>query len=77
MSLHFNNLGAEERMWLCPEGGQYSLWFKPGAEQVMKNWFTPPAFNEGGWKVVSATKKSVEMVVPMKFEPVGIWRGRV
>ena len=50
---HFNNLGAEERLWLCPEGGPFSLWFKPGAKQVMQNWFTPPALNEGAWKVVS------------------------
>ena len=27
---HFNNYGAEERLWLSPEGGQFSLWFKPG-----------------------------------------------
>ena len=66
---HFNNIGAEERLWLCPEGGQYSLWFKHGAKQELANWFTPPAFNVGAWKVVTAaTKDSVEMAVPMKFE---------
>ena len=42
---HFNNYGAEERMWLSPEGGQFSLWFEPGKEQNLANWFTPPAFN--------------------------------
>ena len=68
VSLHFNNLGAEERMWLCPEGGQYSLWFKHGVKQELTNWFTPPAFNDGGWKVASATKNSVEMLAHMKFE---------
>lgn len=49
----FNNYGAEERMWLCPEGGPFSLWFKPGDEQALENWHTPPALNEGAWKVVS------------------------
>jgi hypothetical protein len=71
IDLHMNAYGAENRLWFCPEGGQFSLWFKPGAEQVMKNWFTPPAFNEGGWKVVSAPKTddpSVTMAVNMKFE---------
>ena len=43
----FNNCGAEDRMWLCPEGGPFSLWFKPGVEQVMKNWYTPPALTKG------------------------------
>ena len=51
---HFNNYGAEERLWLSPEGGQFSLWFEPGKPQNLDNWFTPPAFNEGAWKVVSA-----------------------
>ena len=50
---HFNNYGGEERLWLSPEGGPFSLWFKPGAPQNLEHWFTPPAFNEGGWKVVS------------------------
>ena len=53
---HFNNMGAEERLWLCPEGGQFSLWFKPGAKQVMANWFTPPALNDGAWKVVAGQR---------------------
>ena len=24
---HFNNYGGEDRLWLAPEGGPYSLWF--------------------------------------------------
>ncbi len=48
---HFNNIGAEERLWLCPEGGQFSLWFKHGVKQELANWYTPPAFNVGAWKV--------------------------
>jgi hypothetical protein len=50
---HFSNYGAEDRMWLSPEGGQFSLWFKPGAEQTLANWFTPPALNDGEYEVVS------------------------
>jgi hypothetical protein len=68
--LHMNACGAEDRLWFCPEGGQYSLWFKPGVQQVMKNWFTPPAFNLGGWKVVTEPKagdQRVVMEVNMKF----------
>jgi hypothetical protein len=30
---HFNNYGGEERMWISPEGGQFSLWFKPCVKQ--------------------------------------------
>jgi hypothetical protein len=49
----FNNYGGEDRMWLSPEGGQFSLWFKPGAEQKFDNWYTPAALDKGEWKVVS------------------------
>ncbi|GAB6164059.1 hypothetical protein JCM19992_00590 [Thermostilla marina] len=51
--VRFNNYGGEDRFWLSPEGGQFSLWFKKGAEQNLDNWYTPPALNEGAWKVVS------------------------
>ncbi len=66
--LQFNNYGAEERMWLCPEGGQFSLWFKPGQKQTLKDWRTPPAFNEGGWTAVSDEEGGVSMTAHMKFQ---------
>jgi hypothetical protein len=65
--LHFNNYGAEERLWLSPEGGQFSLWFAPGKQQNLDNWFTPPAFNEGAWKVVSAPTEPLRMATTMKL----------
>jgi len=43
---------GEERFWLAPEGGQFSLWFAPGKEQTLENWYTQPALNEGAWEVV-------------------------
>jgi len=51
--LHFNNYGGEDRFWLSPEGGPFSLWFAPGVEQTLDNWFAPPAFNTGDFDVVS------------------------
>ncbi len=48
-----NNYGGEDRMWLSPEGGQFSLWFKPGAEQTLDNWYTAPALNEGAFRITS------------------------
>ena len=65
---HFNNYGGEERMWLSPEGGQFSLWFEPGAEQNIGNWFTPPALNEGVWKVVSSANDHCRMTTAMKLQ---------
>jgi hypothetical protein len=64
---HFNNYGGEERLWLSPEGGPFSLWFTPDVKkQTLADWYTPPAFNEGSWKF-SKEKDAVSMSVPMKF----------
>lgn len=50
---HFNNFGGEDRLWLGPEGGPYSLWFAPGAEQNLNNWITPTVLNDGAFKITS------------------------
>jgi hypothetical protein len=55
----FNNYGGEDRLWLSPEGGQFSLWFKPGAAQSLDNWFTPPAMNDGPYELASAAGEPV------------------
>lgn len=54
----FNNYGAEDRMWLSPEGGQFSLWFKPGETQDLQHWRTSPALNEGAFEVAAAPSSS-------------------
>ncbi len=64
----FNNHGAEDRMWLSPEGGPFSLWFKPGVEQVFDNWYTPPSINEGVFAVVESDSASCKMDRPMKLQ---------
>ena len=67
---HFNNYGAEDRFWLSPEGGQFSLFFQQGADQtVAGTWYTPPAVNEGAWQVTSAPNDAaVHMTTRMKLK---------
>ena len=36
-----NLYGGEDRMWISPEGGQYSIFFDPDAEISFSNWRTP------------------------------------
>jgi hypothetical protein len=57
----FNNYGGEDRFWLGPEGGQFSLWFKKGQPMELDSWHTPPGFNEGVFDVTSQGRKSVAM----------------
>ncbi len=38
---HMNAYGGEDRFWVGPEGGQFSLFFAPGAPQELAHWQTP------------------------------------
>ena len=38
----FNPVGGEERFWLGPEGGQFSLYFNPGDSFNIAHWQVPP-----------------------------------
>jgi len=50
---HMNSFGGEDRFWLGPEGGQFSIFFKKGDPFDLDHWWTPPAVNEGAFDVVS------------------------
>ncbi len=58
---HMNAYGGENRLWLGPEGAQFSLFFKPGAPMEFQNWFTPAAFDTEVWNVISTSEKEVRM----------------
>jgi len=51
--------GGEERFWLGPEGGQFSLFFKSGDNYDFSNWKTPAAIDTDAFTVVSETDKIV------------------
>ena len=57
-----NAFGGEDRMWLGPEGGQFSIFFKKGASSEFKfeDWRTPECIDWGGWEMVKETATSVE-----------------
>ena len=61
LDAHMNAYGGENRFWLGPEGGKFSLFFKPGAEMIFKNWKTPAAFDSESWDVASKNDHSVIM----------------
>ena len=42
---HINAFGGEERFWLGPEGGQFSIYFKKGSEFKFENWYVPKEFD--------------------------------
>jgi hypothetical protein len=52
-NLHMNGFGGEDRFWLGPEGGQFSVFFKKDDPFDLEHWFTPPPVNEGAYDVVA------------------------
>jgi len=50
---HINAFGGEDRFWLGPEGGQFSIFFKNGVAFDLEHWFTPPPINEGAYDIVT------------------------
>ncbi|MDO6801389.1 hypothetical protein Q4595_02895 [Wenyingzhuangia sp. 1_MG-2023] len=52
--------GGEERFWLGPEGGQFSIFFKPGDTFDFSNWKTPSVIDTDAFTLVSKTESSAE-----------------
>lgn len=63
---HMNGFGGEDRFWLGPEGGRYSIYFEPGKEQVYDHWHTPKAIDIEEWKVIHATDEKVVFMKEME-----------
>jgi hypothetical protein len=53
---HINVFGGEDRFWLGPEGGQFSIFFAPGAHFDIEDWFTPAAIDTEPYEVVESTR---------------------
>lgn len=50
---HVNNYGGEDRFWLGPEGGQYSLFFPKGTDFGFDDWQTPAAIDTESWEIAA------------------------
>ena len=65
--VHMNAYGGEDRLWLGPEGGPFSLFFPPGAKMEFVNWKTPAAFDTEPWDVTARTGGSVSLRKDMQL----------
>ena len=48
----FNPVGGEERFWMGPEGGQYSIYFKGGDSFNIQHWQVPAVIDTLGYQMV-------------------------
>jgi hypothetical protein len=56
---HINVFGGEDRFWIGPEGGQYSVFFKKGDAFDLDHWFTPASIDTEPFELVAKTKDRV------------------
>ena len=59
MRAHINAFGGEDRLWLGPEGGQYSIFFPPGAAFDLESWQTPACLDSEPWEVIDRSPVDV------------------
>ena len=65
---HFSAFGGEERFWLGPEGGQFSIYFKKGVDFTFENWFVPKELDTAPFDLVASDKSSVQFEKQMHLD---------
>jgi len=63
---HMNGFGGENRFWLGPEGGKYSVFFKSGSQQVYDNWHTPQPVDMEPWQITLVNSENVSFKKEME-----------
>ena len=57
----FNAFGGEDRFWLGPEGGQFSLYHSPGKAFTLENWKVPEPIDTQPFRVITQNTTRLEM----------------
>jgi len=57
---HFNPYGGEERFWMGPEGGQFSIYFSKGVPFDLGHWYVPPVIDTEAFDLVNTTRTSAQ-----------------
>lgn len=65
---HINPVGGEERFWLGPEGGQFSIYFKKGNAFDFEHWYVPKELDTEPFNVLSATDNEARFEKEMHLE---------
>ena len=65
---HINVFGGEDRFWIGPEGGQFSVFFKNGVPFDLEHWFTPAPVDTEPFELVSKTKNRAILKKDMQLE---------
>lgn len=58
---HFNAYGGEDRLWIGPEGGQFSVFFAPHTAFDLEHWFTPAPLDTEPFDMVHESKAAIAL----------------
>ncbi len=64
---HINAYGGEDRFWLGPEGGQFSLFFKPDVPFDFEHWETPKEIDTEPFDIVTFNDTSARFKKEMSL----------
>ncbi len=64
---HINAFGGEDRFWMGPEGGQFSIFFKKDDPFDLEHWWTPPPINEGSYDILEKSGDFIHFYKKMHF----------
>jgi len=65
---HISPFGGEDRFWLGPEGGQFSIFFKKGDPFDYEHWTTPAFLDTQPFDVVTTSGHAAAFERTAKFE---------
>ncbi len=65
---HINVFGGEDRFWLGPEGGQYSIYFQKGNPFDLDHWQVPSAIDWDPFEVVSRETDRISFRKKLRLE---------
>ena len=56
---HINVYGGEDRLWLGPEGGQFSIFFKQGDPFDLDHWYVPKELDTESFEIIEKQQNQV------------------
>ena len=59
---HINAFGGEDRFWLGPEGGQFSIFFQAADPFDLEHWQTPAPIDTEAYRVVDRSERHAQFV---------------
>ncbi len=64
---HINVFGGEDRFWIGPEGGQFSIFFEKGVPFDLEHWFTPAPIDTEPFELVLKSTQAATFRKTMKL----------